>query len=455
MPATLETGELAKRVSGPVLTSADSDFGDEVFAFNTAVTHHPDVVVGATSASDVAEAVKWASTQGMGVAVQATGHGAGEPITGGLLITTRRMQDVEVDPAARMARVGAGVKWKTLLAASVPHGLIGLSGSSTDVGIVGYTLGGGLAVLARAHGFAADHVRSFDIVGSDGELRHVDAENEPELFALLKGGKGNFAIVTSMSFDLLPIGDLYGGGIIYPGTDAAEVLTAFRGWWLTLPDASAPSIALLRLPDVEFVPEPLRGQFVVHLRFTHLGPADEAEALLAPMRSVSAPIMDTVGPMSYADIDMVHLETEDPLPYEETGALLREFDEQAQEALMTVAGSGAECPLAMVELRPLGGALARRPDMMDAVSGRDAGFSLLAVGLMEPPVAAVVPGYLRALMQAMQLFATGYTMVNFHGTPGDALDRARAWSAETFERLRSAKQSYDPANMFRYGHGII
>ncbi|MCU1586506.1 MAG: mitomycin radical oxidase [Microbacteriaceae bacterium] len=455
MLATSRVTELKERVSGPVLIPLDPDFGEEVFAFNVAVAHQPDVVVGAANARDVVEAVKWAAAEGMGVAVQATGHGATEPIIGGLLITTRRMQDVEIDEEARTARVGAGVKWKTLLAASVPHGLFGLNGSSSDVGIVGYTLGGGFPVLGRAHGFAADHVRSFEAVDADGMLRHVDPENDPELFSLMRGGKGNFAIVTSLSFDLLPIGDFYGGGIIYPGTDAAEVLTAFRKWWPTLPDASSPSISLLRPPDLEFVPEPLRGQFVVHLRFAHLGPTDEAERLLAPMRAVSTPIMDMAGPMNYADIDMVHMDPPDPLPYEEVGALLQDFSEDAQAALLEVAGPGVDCPALMIELRPLGGALARKPETVDAVGGRDAKLSLLSIGLMAPPVAALVPGYLRALLEAMRPYGTGFTLVNFHGKPGDAADRARAWAPEIFDRLRAAKASYDPANMFRYGHGIV
>jgi FAD/FMN-containing dehydrogenase len=455
MLAMSRVTELKERVSGPVLTPQDPEFIEEVFAFNVAVAHQPEVVVGATNAEDVVEAVKWAARERMGVAVQATGHGATEPIVGGLLITTRRMQDIEIDSDARTARVGAGVKWRTLLQASVPHGLFGLNGSSSDVGIVGYTLGGGFPVLGRAHGFAADHVRSFEAVEADGLLRRIDAENDPELFSLMRGGKGNFAIVTSLSFNLLPIGDFYGGGIIYPGTDAAEVLTAFRNWWPTLPDASSPSISLLRPPDLEFVPEPLRGQFVVHLRFAHLGPADEAERLLAPMRAVSTPIMDMAGPMNYADIDMVHMDPPDPLPYEEVGALLQDFSEDAQAALLEVAGPGVDCPLLMIEIRPLGGALARKPETVDSVGGREAKVSLLAIGLMAPPVAALVPGYLRTLLEAMRPYGTGFTLVNFHGKPGDAADRARAWAPEIFERLRAAKASYDPANMFRYGHGIV
>ncbi|SDD10842.1 FAD/FMN-containing dehydrogenase [Sanguibacter gelidistatuariae] len=454
MVSEADVHALADAVTGPVTVPGDPGYADDALAFNLAVQHSPDVVLGATDADDVAAGVRWAAGLGLPVAVQATGHGASDAIDGGLLICTRRMQDVVVDPVARTAHVGAGVKWRDVLAASVPLGLIGLNGSSTDVGVVGYTLGGGLPVLGRAFGFAADHVHSFEVVTPDGEARHVDAETHPELFSALRGGTGSFAIVTSMVCGLLPLAELYGGGIMFPGADAAAVLSAFGDWWPTLPETAAPSIALLRLPDLEFVPEPLRGQFVVHLRFAFIGGASEGEALLAPMRQVSTPLMDAVGPMNYRDIDMVHMDPVNPTPFEDGGVLLRHFDEAAQEALLELAGAQVESPLLMVELRPLGGRLVGPPAGADSVSGRDAAFSLIAIGLMAGPVAAVVPAAIHDLLQAMEPYATGGTMVNFHGRPGDAADRARAWSPEIYARLSAAKTSYDPTNMLRFGHGI-
>ena len=445
---------LADSVTGPVCVPGDADYAGEGRAYNLAVQHAPDVILGATDADDVAAGIRWAARLGLPVSVQATGHGASSAIDGGLLISTSRMQDLVVDPVARTARVGAGVKWRDVLAASVPHGLIGLNGSSTDVGVVGYTLGGGLPVLGRAFGFASDRVRSFEIVTPDGVVRHVDAESEPELFAALRGGKGSFGIVTSLTFSLLPLAELYGGGIMYPGADAAAVLAAFGRWWPTLPDAAAPSVALLRLPDLDFVPEPLRGQFVVHLRFAYVGGPLEGAELLAPMREVSIPLMEMVGPMSYLDIDQVHMDPADALPYEDGGLLLHTFDERAQEALLALAGPQADTPLLMVEVRPLGGNLARPPVGLDSVSGRDAAFSLIAIGLMVPPIAEKVPAAVADVLRAMEPFATGGTMVNFHGRPGDEADRARAWTPETYARLVAAKATYDPTNMLRFGHGI-
>jgi FAD/FMN-containing dehydrogenase len=445
---------LSMSVSGIVAAPDSPGFAEETFAYNAATVHRPDVVLGAADAQDVAAGVRWAAERRLPVSVQSTGHGADSAVDGGLLINTRRLQELKIDPVERTARVGAGVKWRSVLEASVPHGLIGLHGSSTDVGVVGYTVGGGLPVLGRAHGFAADHVRSMEVVTADGALRRIDAEAEAELFALMCGGKGNFGIVTALEFSLFPLGEFYGGGIIYPGADAALILAAFRGWLATLPDAAAPSISLLRLPDLEFVPAPLRGQFVVHLRFAFLGNREDGDALLAPMRAVSTPLMDTAGPMSYLDVDQIHMDPPDPLPFTDGGALLKDFGEEAARELLRLAGDGTDCPLLLIEIRPLGGALSRGGVLPDAVSGRDAAFLLFLLGFKMPPVAEAVTGSIRAILAALAPYSTGYTLVNFHGEPGDEADRARAWSPAVYERMRAAKASYDPGNLLRFGHAI-
>ncbi|MEV5053987.1 FAD-binding oxidoreductase [Arthrobacter sp. LAR12-1-1.1] len=454
---------LSRAVGGPVVLPGSPEFAEETFAFNVATVHRPDVVLGAADAQDVAAAVKWAAEHRIPVSVQSTGHGADSAIDGGLLINTRRLQDLQIDPVGRTARVGAGVKWRTVLEASVPHGLVGLHGSSTDVGVVGYTVGGGLPVLGRAHGFAADHVRSMDIVTADGALRRIDADAEAELFSLMRGGKGNFGIVTALEFSLFPVSEFYGGGIIYPGADAATILAAFRQWLPTLPDDASPSVSLLRLPDMDFVPEPLRNQFVVHLRFAFLGNREDGDALLAPMRAVSTPLMDTAGPMSYLDVDQIHMDPADPLPFTEGGALLKDFGDETVADLLELTGDGSDCPLLLVEIRPLGGALSRpalsRPGAMpdavpDAVSGRDAAFLLFLVGFKVPPIAEAVAASIRGILAAMAPHSTGYTLVNFHGEPGDEADRARAWSPAVYERMRSAKATYDPGNLLRFGHAI-
>jgi hypothetical protein len=445
---------LSTSVRGPVARPGSPEFAEETFAFNAATVHRPDVVLGAADAQDVAAAVRWAAERQFPVSVQSTGHGAESAVEGGLLINTRRLQDLQIDPVGRTARVGAGVKWRSVLEASVPHGLVGLHGSSTDVGVVGYTVGGGLPMLGRAHGFAADHVRSMEIVTANGALHRIDAEAEAELFALMRGGKGNFGIVTALEFNLFPLGEFYGGGLIYPGADAAGILAAFRRWLPGLPDAASPSISLLRLPDLDFVPPPLRGRFVVHLRLAFQGNREEGDALLAPMRAVSTPLMDTAGPMNYLDVDQIHMDPADPLPFTDAGALLKDFGDEAAAELLSLTGEDSDCPLLMAEIRPLGGALSRPGVLEDAVSGRDAAFLLFLLGFKTPALAGAATEAIRNILAAMAPYSTGYTLVDFHGEPGDEADRARAWSPAVYERMRAAKSSYDPGNLLRFGHTI-
>jgi FAD/FMN-containing dehydrogenase len=454
MTALDSLDELTAQVRGPVLRPGQDGFAEEVSACNVAVAHNPEVAVGATCAEDVAAALRWASAQRMPVAVQATGHGAERPIDHGLLLNTSRMQDLVIDAEARTATIGAGVKWKTLLERAAEHGLAGLCGSASDVGIVGYTLGGGLPVLGRAFGFAAEQVRSAQVVTCDGVVRQVDPDTEPELFWALRGGKGNVGVVTSLTFGLLPISRIYGGGIFFRGEDAPALLRAYADWVPGLPDQMCTSIALLRLPPFPELPEPLRGRFVTHLRIAYPGASDEGERLLAPMRQTAEALIDGVGEMSYSALDAVYQDPDHPVPFEEAGCLLAGFGPDAVDALLRAAGPEADCPLLLVEIRHLGGALARGPQLEDAVCAREAAFALHGVGVLAGPHAGQVPAGLAALHAAMAPYATGGTMVNFHGAPGDAADRARAWTPEVHERLRRAKGVNDPDNLLRFGHAL-
>lgn len=200
-------------ILGPVLRPTDDGYADEVTGFNLSARHIPDVVVGATTPGDIVAAMRWAAATDTPVAVQGTGHGANFPIDNGLLINTSRMTDVQINPTQRTATIAAGAKWRHVLDAAAPYGLAALNGSSTDAGVIGYTLGGGLPILGRAYGYASDLVRSFHVVTPDGTLRETDATHEPELFWALRGGKGNVGVVTSLVTDLIPLTRILGGGI--------------------------------------------------------------------------------------------------------------------------------------------------------------------------------------------------------------------------------------------------
>ncbi len=451
--AALES--LRRKLTGPVLTPGDDGFDQEITGFNLAVRHRPAAVVVAAHAEDVAAAVRFAAHQGMPVAVQATGHGAVQAADGALLINTSRMRDVHVDPSARSARIGAGCTWAEVIAVTAPHGLAPLCGSASGVGAVGYTLGGGIGPISRTFGFAADHVREITVVTADGRVRVADTQREPDLFWALRGGKGSFGVVTSMVVDLFPVTSLYGGGLYYAAEDAGAVLHAYRRWTTTLPEATTTSVAMLRLPPLPELPPQLRGRFVVHLRFAHLGDVREAESLLTPMRAIAEPVLDAIAQLPFTAIDSVHNDPVAPMPVWDRGTLLRELTAETVEAMLATAGPGADVPLAVVELRHLGGALGRPPRQPNAVGGRDAAFSLLVIGAPVPELLdTVIPATGQAVIDAVAPWSAGGALINFQGAALAPDQLARAWPEPVLRRLVELKDRYDPARMFRFGHVV-
>lgn len=447
--------QLRSLVHGPVYAAGDDGLAAEVATWNVAVQHTPAVAVGATCAADVATAVTWATAHGLGVSVQATGHGPVRNAAGSLMITTRRMQGVSIDPERRVARVEAGVKWKRVMDAAAEFGLAGLCGSSSDVGVVGYTLGGGLGSLGRQHGFAADAVRSVELVTADGRQRTLSADSEPELFWAVRGGKGNFGVVTAMEIELVPVGSLYAGGVFFVGEDAPAVLHAFRRWSRTLPEEVGASVALLRLPDAEFLPPPLRGQTAVHLRYSYSGPDQaEGERLLAPMLEAGRVLLAAVGPMSPAGMDAIHMDPVDPMPAWEKGMLLADLPPEAVDALLAAAGPQLDIPLVMLEIRLMGGALARPARVPNAVAGRAGAYAVYAIAPGVPELARVSPAVVRGALAALEPWRAPETMVNFLGDVSGPEEVAAAYPPGVYGRLAELKAAVDPRRVFSFGHAF-
>ncbi|NHC44305.1 FAD-binding oxidoreductase [Motilibacter sp. K478] len=449
-----DAAALAAEVDGQVLLPGDEAFAAEVATFNLATTHRPAIVVAAVSAADVSAAVRFGAARGLPVAVQATGHGAVAAADGAVLVSTKRLDTVSVSADTATARVAAGVRVQALLEAAAEVGLAAVCGSSTSVGVVGMTLGGGVGPISRKYGFAADRVRAFEIVTADGEVRRVDAHNDPDLFWAVRGGKGGFGIVTEIETELVPVRRFHGGGIMFPGELAPALLHAYREWAPTLPEDTTTSIGLLRLPPLPSIPEPLRGQFVVHLRFAHLGTVEEGERLLAPMRAVAPAVMDTVGEMPFTEVAAVHMDPTDPLPAFERSALLDELRPEAVDALLAVAGPGVQTPVLLAEIRHLGGATARAANGPNAVAGRGAEFSVFAVGVLMPEIAAIVPEAVRATVRAVEPYARPDRLLNFSGDIGRE-ELSSVWPAQTYARLRQVKAAYDPQDVFRIGHAPV
>jgi hypothetical protein len=449
MPGSAAADRLRSAGVSAVHTADQPAFGRELAGFNTHLEHHPAAVVAAHSVDDVVTAVRVAAELDLPVNVIGHGHGALTAIEDGIAITTRHLAAVEVDPADRTARVSAGTPWSAVLDAAAPHGLAPLCGSAPHVGVIGYLMGGGLGPVARTYGFAADHVRSLQVVTADGRLLTCDAEHEPDLFWVLRGGKGGLAVVIEATIYLLPLTTVQGGGIFWAAEHASAVLHAFSTWTQSLPEQVTPSLALLRLPPAPELPEPLRGRFVVHLRVAVVGDPGETDELLAPLRAVAPPLLDTVTTLPYAAIGTIHADPVQPMPVVEGGILLRAFSAEAADALLSVAGPDVPAPLAAVELRLLGGAVSRPPTVPNATGGRQAAYSLHVVGAPVPELlTGAVPAAIGAVFDALAPWGTGGSAINFFGAAND-MSRIRAsWPAEVTERLDAVRDAYDPAGRF-------
>ncbi|MBM7517035.1 FAD-binding oxidoreductase [Nocardioides nitrophenolicus] len=419
--------------------------------FNLAPAHAPRSVVVPRTPEEVAAAVRAAAAAGEQVHPIGAGHGWARPIEGGVALLTRELAGVQVDAAAARARVGAGTTWAQVIAAAAPHGLAPLAGSAPAVGVIGYLLGGGLSPLGRTYGWAADHVRSFEIVTGTGELVTASASSHPDLFAALLGGKHAPGVVTAAEIDMVPLHAVYGGGLFFDAADAEAVLGEWAAWSARMPDEVNTSAALLRLPDLPSVPEPLRGRCVVHVRVAIVGDESTGRALLEPIRKVARPIVDTVATLPVAAIGAVHADPEEPMPVLEAGALLASFDLDAVRALLGAAGPQVEAPLAVVEVRRLGGRLAQPPSRPDAVAGRDAAYGLFVVSAPVPELfAGPVPAAVGGLARALAPWASGRFQPNFVGALNQPTALDAAWPDEVRARLEQVRRSYDPAGVINH-----
>jgi FAD/FMN-containing dehydrogenase len=331
-------------------------------------------------------------------------------------------------------------------------------GSSSHVGVVGYTMGGGFGWLGRKYGFNAASVREADVVTADGELLRASAEEHADLFWGLKGGGGNFGIVTSLEFDLYPITMLYGGNLFYPVEQAGEVLEAYACWSAELPEEMTTGVAFLNLPPLPVLPEPLRGKSVIALRGCYCGERPEdGEELLRPVREeLGEPIMDTFGVMPYAAMDSISMDPVDPMGASQHSEMLSDLSPEAIEALVEVAGAGSGSPLIMLELRQLGGALARTADELSTMGKGESRFIMNGVGpAFTPEMAEGVQAHLARVAEATRPFQTGDTYVNFMELDGASADRVKSsYPPEDFERLVALKDRYDPTNLFRFNRNI-
>lgn len=449
----LDLARLRARCTGSVTGPDDATWDQARAAWNVAVDQRPAVVVQATGPADVVAAVEFARDHKLRVAPQGTGHGAAAmaDLSGALLLKTGLMNAVSIDPVARRARVAAGALWEPVAQEASKHGLLALHGSSPDVGVVGYHLGGGISWLARKYGLAASSVVAIDVVTADGEQRRVDGDDD--LFWALRGGGHGFGVVTEIEFELYRITEVYAGTLFWPGAAAGEVLHVYREWAQTVPDELTSIARLLRLPPMPQVPEPLRDVPVLDIGLAYHGDAADGDGLVRPLREALTPMIDTVATVPVTELLRLHGDPEEPVPAAGHHTVLRELPAEAVDALVTVAGVDSGSPLLGVELRHLGGALARPSSDHGALGTIDGEYLLFGVGIAgDPDGARAVDEHLHAVVEAMASWSEGRTYLNFAEQSGH--ECSTAFAADDYERLQRVRGVVDPDGLFFGNHAI-
>ena len=356
------------------------------------------------------------------------------------------MNDIEIDAPGRRARIGAGVLSQPLADAAAEHGLAYLAGTSPNVGVLGYALGGGLSWLVRSHGLACNSILAAEVVTADGRLVRADLETEAELFWAIRGGGGNVGAVTSIDLELFPIPEIYAGTLFWPIERAAEILNAWRRWIETVPETCASLGRMLQLPDAPFLPDHLRGRAFVLVEVAFTGSVAEGEALAQPLRDLE-PEFDVLGLMPTNRLSLVNMDPEDPLPYSGEGILLTDL---VPEAIDRIVDAFVGSPLLHVEVRHLGGAAAvRSPDhgVLDAI---DQPFVCFTFGLTpDADALAAVDRQVQVLLGGLAPWDSGRRYLNFAES---RIDPRSIFPPEGYERLRRARQRYDPTGLFRANH---
>jgi hypothetical protein len=432
------------------ITPKDADYDAARMPWNVAVDQRPVAVVRAASADDIADAVRTAKSRGLRVMMQNTGHAATgrHDLSGAVVVRTNAMTDVTVDPDTAIARVAAGAQWQAVAEAAAPHGLAGLAGSSGGVGVVGYTIGGGLGWLGRAHGFACGKLLAADVVLASGKQVRIDDTNEPDLMWALRGGGGCFAAVTSVDIGLVQATQFYGGTLFFPAERTTEVLTAWSTWVDTVPETVTSTARVLNIPPLETVPEPLRGRSFVVVQAVCLLPESDAADLLAPLRALT-PEIDTFATMAAPELGMIHMDPPEPVPADLEGWLVDRFD--ADVIASVVANSGPGSPLLGVQVRHLGGALSRPGPLPAALDSVDAGFAIYGVGVVpEPAAATAVRRALTQLGLALRPAASKRGFMNF----AEQASANTLFPSDVVSRMTQVRTAYDLDRRFMAAHNV-
>lgn len=451
--------ELDSRVEGSLLSAGDEGWDDAVLVWNGMVASVPALVVQPASARDVAEAVAFARDHGLLLSIKGGGHNiAGTAIADRCVtLDMSRMREVVVDPEAKLAHVGPGCLLQDVDRATQEHGLATVLGFISEVGVAGLTLGGGFGYLARRFGWAVDNLEEVEIVTADGEIRIANRTENPDLFWALRGGGGNFGVVTRFTFRLHQVGPtVYGGLIAWPFARAHELLRAYREITAEAPRELTLFLILLRAPPLPFVPAEWHGELTCTMVVCYSGDLEGVDEALAPVRALGDPVVDLLREQPYTELQSF-LDDGEPkgMHYYWKDAYAAELSD---DLLSTLHDLAAECPIAdgQVVIAHVGGAMNEREGDDGAVGNRDLRYIFGADGMWGPeePNADAFTQWVRDAWERYRPFGTGGSYVNFQ-TADDDVARIRETYGTNFERLVQAKRKYDPDNLFRVNRNIL
>ena len=442
---------------GELVRPGDDGYDTARQVFNGMIDRRPALIARCSGADDVAAAVNLARTEDLPVSIYGGGHGVtgSAVVDAGICVDLRPMKGIAVDPEGRTVRAEGGLNWGELDAATQEHGLAVTGGRVTDTGVAGLALGSGSGWLERKLGFTCDNLVAAEVVTADGRQVVASEDENPDLFWGLRGGGGNFGVVTAFHFRLHPVGPIVlGGMLMYPAEVARELVRVYRDFMLTARDEVGTALAFITAPPVDFVPEPVRGQPVVGIIVCYVGPVEEGEADLAPLREFGPPGVDLVQPMPYVAVQqLLDPPNQKGMQNYWTADFLADLPDEAVDTLVEHATKPVS-PLSQIILVPMGGAVARVPEDAMAFGQRTAPWNIHYLSMWPDPNANDENiAYTRAIASAMKPWTTGRAYLNFIGDEGTGRVEA-AFGPEKYARLQALKDTWDPTNLFRHNQNI-
>lgn len=442
---------------GEVLLPSDNGYEQARKVWNGMIDRHPAVIIRCEGASDVMKAVRFARQHGLSVSVKGGGHNvAGNAVIDkGMMIDLSKMRSVRVDPVNRTARVDPGATWREFDLEAQAFGLATTGGLVSSTGVAGFTLGGGIGWLVRKHGLSLDNLISIDLMTAEGELVTASKDENEDLFWGVRGGGGNFGIISSFEFKLHPVGPMVMGGLIlHRASEAEELMKFFRDFVEKAPDELTMLMVFLTAPPLPFVPSELVGTHMVAVAVGYAGPMDEGARILEPLKKYGRPVADLIGPMPYVFLQSF---LDDTAPagirnYWKT-SYLKELDDGTIRTFLENCQK-IPSPISSVHIHQLGGKIREVGEGSTAYSNRSAKFAMNIVsGWLEPGEDEININWSRDFFNAMQKFSTGAAYVNFLGEEGP--DRVQAaYGEEKYKKLTELKKKYDPSNFFHMNQNI-